>query len=243
MKKGILFFTVLICFSVKGFSQLEIGVSAGHNYSNLEIQRKYVNDFGIKGIDNWSFGVFLSKQRNEVVSYKLGLKYFEKGFTQNLTPGVPVDLDTIMNLKFNTKYIDIPFTIDTKINLIDFYFVFSTGVYLGYGLSGEVGIESRHQDWVYSYTTSIGWKKSPYDIIYDSRNTPGFNLNSANYSGFHRLDYGVVFGFGFGYKMIELKLDYYYGLRNLMIEYSMYETTRNMNLDLSLNYKFKLREK
>ena len=243
MKRKILIFIVFICFSIKGFSQFEIGISAGHNYSKTEIQRKYVNDFGMKGIDNWNFGVFITKQRNEAISFKLGLNYFEKGFEQNLTPGMPVDLDTAMSLTFNTKYLDIPFTIDTKINIMDFYFVFTTGAYLGVGLSGEVGIESRHQDWVYTYETSVGWTKSSDEIYYDSRNTPDYNLTSADYSGLHRLDYGAILGIGFGYKMIELKVDYYYGLRNLMIEYSMYEVTRNRNLDISLNYKFKLKEK
>jgi len=255
MKRRILFLTLLLGISVDSFSQLELGISAGYNHSTMDIRRREFHDFGISGNDNFNFGIFLGKNLNEVVKIKFGLKYFEKGFTQDMFDSYIHPYwqgDTAVTINVTTRNIDIPFMVETKINFIDFYFKFSTGAYFGIGLNGDLGIESEfrssgfeneYDDWSYSYETSIGWaKSSETSLSYDSRLTRGVSLKESDYSRIRRVDYGVILGFGFGYKMIELKLDYYYGLRNLMFESYKHETTRNTNLDISLIYSIKLKD-
>ena len=188
--KKLIFSVLLLSGSYSCFAQ-EISIRGGLNLSQMQIKwdGRVANE-DAKLNPGFQIGPVIDFPINNLLSFETGLLYSTKGMKEigNRT------VDTKSLLRLNIAYLDVPLTLKISFPFRQVTFLANGGGYFAQGLFGNILSKENMND-------SDGvWQKVEW----------GDQVNS-----FRRFDFGLNFGIGMKYKVIQLGICYENGIANL----------------------------
>ena len=239
--KKLLLFSVILFSSYTIFSQNNIGISFGNNWSKMDVKNDGFEDRWINDISNYNFGIFYNRDLNNFMELQVDLNYQRKGFSQKVNEGSFI---ATSKLNVDLNYINVPVKLNSKIKIKDISILFGVGGYIGVGIHGDINSTVKTDLYTETYSTSDIWSKDPENGMGNPYSTdPEELVYASGYLGLKRLDYGLVSMFGVDYKNIRLSFEYDLGLPNIQIENSYGSMFNHKSYNLSISYKFNLRKK
>ncbi|GHV25234.1 hypothetical protein FACS1894176_03220 [Bacteroidia bacterium] len=230
MKKVILLALIAIVGVATANAQLQFGVKAGLNVSNLS---GLENDYDESGVDysnpyklGFHVGVAAQYLFTPQVGIETGLYYSALGAKQEYKiseAGYHATLAT----KYNPSYLQLPISVLYKFGIgQDLSLYPSVGIYLGYGLGGKakLGLED----------TNI-----PVDELDIDEEEYDFFGKTDGEEWTNRFDYGATFGLTLQYTNYTIGLGYDLGLAKINKESeSGVKDLKNANIKVSVGYLF-----
>jgi len=231
MRKIILLLLTLLCSNFL-FAQHNFGVSAGTNWSIMDVKNSSFDDNHIIAVQKINFGLSYLKSINNSLELQTDLRYMQKGFYQKLGEVSP---DTSISMMVELNYLELPIRLNSKIELGKLNLIVGVGGYLGYGFSGRISCSKSYPS-DDSYFTENIWAKRFIDYDSSDPDKPKNFVVESGYIGLHRLDYGLISSIGAEYKNFRLMFDYTYGLRLLTIENGQGDMFNHKVYNISLSY-------
>lgn len=204
-----LLFIILVTLTSSAGAQLNFGIKAGANLSNIHQDYKYRTDeFGTKMKVGFHIGLISDMPLNEMLSLQPGILFTSKGWnfdTDDFNNMIEVDGYRRVSL----SYLEIPLNVAFKSNAFQVY----AGPYLAIGIGGK-----NKMDYTISFpgkpvTYKDEWKLKPK---FGEVKEADLEEGGAWYAG---LDYGLNFGLGYTVGSILIQGGYSLGLGNMRPKY------------------------
>jgi len=240
MKLSIILSVLITLGFLTSNAQLKIGITGGIDYSKTNIHRSYQDDFGVKGIAAYHFGLASEYKVNENLYFTTDLLFAKKGFTQPTTQetfGKDFLTYNVSDVKVSVNYIEMPVLTEFKVRFEKMNVLFGIGPYIAYGIGGRINLDIESAATIVNFSDNIYWSK--FDWIREGTINESIVYN-LGHSKIRRFDYGPMIRFGVEYNSFAINAEFQYGLANLMYEYAMSERMNNQSLGLSVKYLFNL---
>ncbi len=222
-----------LCFPVR--AQVNFGIKAGANLSNIHQVYKYRSDeFGTKMKVGFHIGLISDMPINEMLSFQPGILFTSKGW--NFDMNEFNDLFEVDGYsRVSLSYLEIPLNLAYKSNALQIY----AGPYLAIGIGGKNKMDYSINFPVKPINFKDEWKLKPK---FGEVKEADLEKGGAWFTG---LDYGFNFGLGYNFGPILIQGGYSLGLGNMRPKYEDDSATdRSDNKDsnrvitLSVSYFF-----
>lgn len=225
MKKNFFWAILLLAISAVSFAQeakkgdFNFGLSAGGGLSTYRYESEELEEGEtISPVANIQAGLVFDYAFADNFFLECVLSYQRKGWKENLT-----DAEDSEELKCNVHYIQIPLTLNYKINVGDVGIVPEIGPFIAVGVSGKlklkgtIGFGLDYSDTYDGESTSGYFEGAVFeeDKVYE-KEIDIFNDKEEIDPLANRLDYGLRFAFGLTPSdRIKVKLGYDMSMNNL----------------------------
>jgi len=221
--------TLLLCMALivssSIFAQMNFGIKGGVNFANINNKingdtndnTKMKLGYNIGGVGNYSFTDIFSLESGLIIESK-GFEYRldnDKKYSNNADYGKVV---------MNVMYLDIPINLKAKIDLGGVQIFGQFGPYVGFALTGKMKLTGDLE-------------KDMADAGLDTEDSIEFG-GSAKDDNLTRTDFGLMFGAGIGFNMIELGAVYDLGLANIQPGGDSDNYVKNGVFKISIAYMF-----
>jgi hypothetical protein len=215
---------LLVSISPESFSQT-FGIKAGVNFSNMLIKESELfipyntNVADPKVKTGFHIGGVIEYPVLDLFSLESGL--FLTSLGTRLTTEEPFGATTLITeVKHDLYYLSIPLAVKVPFSIKGFNFYGSVGGYAGMGLIGNAVTIATFGDLKETTKGKIAWG-SEQGVDY-----------------LKRLDYGLTFGVGIKYSVLEAGLFYNLGLANISSDSEIGSIAKNRVFGISVGYSF-----
>ena len=233
MKTKIAFLVICIFCIISSNAQIRFGIQGGLDYSTMNVELKYQDNSGIKGLLSYHFGLISDYRINDNFFLKTDFLLSKKGFNQEIN-----DLDSITKFRVTPYYIEVTVLSEFKLKVQKIHMLLGLGPYFSYGIFGNVNLDIKSNTNDINYSEDIRWSKYDNYMLPESEKI----VYNYGYSKIKKFDYGVSVEFGLEYEALIFSIRYSYGLANLMWEYYTNENMSNQNIGISLAYLFNFKK-
>lgn len=233
MKTKIVFLVICIFCIISSNAQIRFGIQGGLDYSTMNVELKYQDNSGIKGLLSYHFGLISDYRINDNFFLKTDFLLSKKGFNQEIN-----DLDSITKFRVTPYYVEVTVLSEFKLKVQKIHMLLGLGPYFSYGIFGNVNLDIKSNTNDINYSEDIRWSKYDNYMLPESKEI----VYNYGYSKIKRFDYGASVEFGLEYEALIFSIRYSYGLANLMWEYYTDEKMSNQNIGISLAYLFNFKK-
>jgi len=207
----------------KSQAQISLHPFIGGNLNTVQdFDNQEVNDI-YKPLAAIHFGAGIDIPISKRVSIEPVLRFNQKGYSFSMQGKDYWDLEFVHKGYFKLSVIEMPILVNFNTTYKRMKIIYNIGPYVGYA------VELRAQS---------SYKSEYYNEEYDSNSEPYFMENQV-INGLNRSDFGLILG-----TQVELE-NFTLGLQGQMSAQNLYgklteNANKQMNLQLTLGYKFKL---
>jgi hypothetical protein len=212
-------------------AKIDGGIVLGVSHNSINANYENGNSIGVEGKFGYSAGISLNYLISNRYFINPIFRFESRGFTQSFNSnGVRADFDLCAD------YLDVPILAGMKVSEKHFEILVFTGPYLKYGVIGNIKVEVDDGNTKSKYKEDIRWKVSKID-------TSGLSLAhqyliQSKYANLERINYGVAWGGGFGFRKFEILLTFSKGLGVMLNQYAAGEELNYKGAELIIKWNF-----